>query len=167
MEKGYGRIDVRICRVIAGPETLAWLDPQGARPGLRSIATVTGKRRVDGAAPSQTRYHISSLPGDVETVADAVRSRWGIGNRLHWVLDVPFNEDTNRSRLDHCTEILAVIRKMAPNILSQEPSRSIGVKGGRLKAGWDDGHLLRVLGFTKMREPCGRDDWLDRRTRRL
>ncbi len=144
--KGHGRIEVRTCQTIDDPATIAWLDPNGAWPGLRSLAMVTGERRIDGVVTRQTRYYITSLPGAAAPIAAAVRSHWGIENQLHWVLDVAFHEDANRSRLGHSGENLALLRKLALNLLRQEPTRRIGVKGSRLKAGWDDAYLLRVLG---------------------
>jgi hypothetical protein len=40
-------------------------------------------------------------------LARAVRSHWSIENQLHWVLDVSYREDDNRSRKDHTAENLA------------------------------------------------------------
>lgn len=144
--KGHGRIEIRTCRTIADPATIAWLDPEGAWPGLRSIAEVTGERRIDGVVTRQTRYYVSSLPGDAKVIAAAVRSHWGIENSVHWVLDVAFREDLNRARIGHSAENLALLRKLALNLLRTEPTRKVGVKASRLRAGWDLTYLLRVLG---------------------
>lgn len=144
--KGHGRIEIRTCRTIADPETIAWLDPEGAWSGLRSIAEVTGERRIDGVITRQTRYYVSSLPGEAKVIAAAVRSHWGIENSVHWVLDVAFREDLNRARIGHSAENLALLRKLALNLLRTEPTRKVGVKASRLRAGWDTAYLLRVLG---------------------
>jgi predicted transposase YbfD/YdcC len=146
LDKGHGRIEVRTCRTIADPATIAWLDPAEAWPGLRSIAAVTGERRIDGVVTQQTRYYLSSLPGAAETIGAAVRSHWGIENAVHWVLDVAFREDASRAHLGHSAENLALIRKLALNLLRTEPTRNHGVKASRLRAGWDNAYLLRVLG---------------------
>jgi predicted transposase YbfD/YdcC len=144
--KGHGRIEVRTCTTITDPTTLTWLDPDGAWPGLRSIAKVDSERRIGDETTRQTRYYLSSLPGNAKTIATAVRSHWGIENQVHWVLDVAFREDMSRSRLGHSAENLALLRKVALNLIRLEPTRKIGVKGSRLKAGWDNDYLLRVLG---------------------
>lgn len=146
MEKGHGRIEVRTCRTITDEETLQWLDPTGVWPKLTCVAEVVGERRIDGVVSRQTRYYLSSLSGDAKTVAKAVRSHWGIENQVHWVLDVAFREDMSRARIGHSAENLALVRKLALNLLRADPTRKIGVNGSRLKAGWDNDYLLHVLG---------------------
>ncbi len=147
VDKDHGRRERRVCETIDDPEMIVWLDPDGAWPGLRSIARVTATRRVGEQDPTTTtRYYLSSLPGNAQTIAKAVRSHWGIENQLHWVLDVAFREDENRARTGHSAENLALIRKLALNLLRLEPTRKRGIKASRLRAGWDDAYLLRVLG---------------------
>ncbi len=48
VEKTHGRRETRVCRTIADPAVVSWLDPEGAWPGLRSIAMVEATRRVTG-----------------------------------------------------------------------------------------------------------------------
>jgi predicted transposase YbfD/YdcC len=78
-------------------------------------------------------------------LAHAVRSHWGVENRLHWVLDVAFAEDDCPIHSDHAPENLARLRQMALNLLSQETTAKIGVANKRLKASWDNDYLARVL----------------------
>lgn len=144
--KGHGRIEVRTCRTITDGAVLSWLNPDGAWPGLRSIAEVVGERRIGGEITRHARYYLSSLSGDAATIANAVRSHWGIENQVHWVLDVAFREDQSRARIGYAAENLALIRKLVLNLLRADPTRKVGVKASRLMAGWDDAYLLRVLG---------------------
>lgn len=147
VEKDHGRLEQRVCETIADPEVIAWLDPDGIWPGLRSIVRVTATRRLGQHLPTTTtRYYLSSLPGTARPIARAVRSHWGIENSLHWVLDVAFREDDNRTHTGHSAENLALIRKLALNLLRLEPTRKHGIKASRLRAGWDETYLLRVLG---------------------
>lgn len=86
-----------------------------------------------------------SLDGEVERFAHSVRSHWGIENQVHWVLDVAFNEDASRVRKDHAPENLALLRHVALNLLRQDTSAKSGIKAKRLKAGWDNDYLSRIL----------------------
>jgi predicted transposase YbfD/YdcC len=81
----------------------------------------------------------------VERFADSVRSHWGIENPVHWVLDVAFAEDACRLRKDHAPENFALIQHIALNLLRQDTSAKGGIKAKRLKAGWDNDDLSRIL----------------------
>lgn len=81
----------------------------------------------------------------VEQFAAASRSHWGIENQLHWSLDVAFHEDDSRIRAGHAPENMALIRKIALNLLTKETSAKVGKKAKRLKAGWDNNYLAKVL----------------------
>lgn len=54
-----------------------------------------------------------------ELVKKSIRLHWGIENRLHWCLDMTFNEDYKRHRKDHSPENMTVMRRLALNILRQ------------------------------------------------
>ncbi|SFJ12199.1 hypothetical protein SAMN05428978_11171, partial [Nitrosomonas sp. Nm34] len=54
-----------------------------------------------------------------------------------------FDEDSNRTRKGHSAANLAVIRHIALNLIKAEA----GIKTKRLKAGWDNEYLLRVIGI--------------------
>jgi predicted transposase YbfD/YdcC len=60
-------------------------------------------------------------------------------------LDIGFREDGCRTRTGHGAENLAIVRHIALNLLQQEKSCQLGIKGKRLKAGWDERYMLKVL----------------------
>jgi predicted transposase YbfD/YdcC len=143
LEKDHGRIEARRCWVT---EDTDWLTGKAEWAGLRSIIMVEAEREVLGrAATKERRYFISSLPADAKQALRAVRSHWQVENSLHWVLDVAFREDECRTRTGHAPENLATLRHMAVNLLKQERSCKLGIKSKRLKAGWDESYMLKVL----------------------
>lgn len=147
VEKDHGRFEVRVCETISDPAVIAWLDPEARWPGVRTLVRVTATRRVGAQdATTSVRYDLSSLPGEARPIAAAVRSHWGIENSLHWVLDMAFREDESRARTGFSARNLAVLRKLALTLIQQDRSRKVGVKASRLRAAWDTGDLLRLLG---------------------
>jgi predicted transposase YbfD/YdcC len=135
-----------------------WLAERHGKPGeprwvgLASIGMVESRRRNGGPGTPVTveyRYYISSLsaeePGAGERFGDAVRGHWGIENGLHWVLDMSFREDESRIRRDHAPANMATLRHLALNLLRREKTAKVGVRAKRLKAGWDERYLARLL----------------------
>lgn len=148
VDGGHGRIEIRRTWTISDPEFIDWLDPNNRWADLQSIGMVEGERRVDGKTERETRYYISSLSGEAEEFAHAVRSHWGIENCVHWVLDIAFREDDSRVRKGHGAENLAILRRLALNLLRHETTATCGIKNKRLKAAWDQDYLLKVLSST-------------------
>jgi predicted transposase YbfD/YdcC len=145
VDGGHGRIELRQYWTVADPELLAYLNPGGEWAGLRSVGMVERERRTEAKTTRETWYYLSSLDGAVEPFARAVRGHWGIENQLHWVLDIAFREDESRVRTGHAADNFAVLRHLALNLLRQETSAKCGTKAKRLKAGWDDAYLLKIL----------------------
>jgi len=141
---GHGRIETRSIRATAD---IAWLQARHDWQGLQSIIAVTAKREIDNKATEETRYFISSLDADdPKRLERVVRAHWSIENNLHWALDIAFDEDSNRTRKGHSAANLAVIRHIALNLVKAEKTSKVGIKIKRLKAGWDNDYLLRVIG---------------------
>ena len=143
LEKDHGRIEGRRCWVTQDTD---WFVEKAEWAALRSFIMVEAEREVLGqAATVERRYFISSLGADAQQALRAVRSHWQVENSLHWVLDVAFREDACRTRTAHAPENLATLRHIAVNLLKQERSCKLGIKSKRLKAGWDESYMLKVL----------------------
>lgn len=143
LEKDHGRIEERRCWVT---EDTDWFTEKAEWAGLRSFIVIEAVREVVGqAATVERRYFISSLAADAAQALRAVRGHWQVENSLHWVLDVGFREDACRTRTGHAPENLATLRHIAVNLLKQERSCRLGIKSKRLKAGWDESYMLKVL----------------------
>jgi predicted transposase YbfD/YdcC len=152
---GHGRVETRRCWAI-DVEERGLLDT-GRWPDLRTVAMIETERfeaqpgtaRAGAPATGQTtvkrRYVISSLPADAERLLAATRGHWGIENSLHWVLDVAFGEDASQVRHPVASENLARVRRLAHGLLKRDTSVKGGVKTKRLRAGWDEVYLERLL----------------------
>jgi predicted transposase YbfD/YdcC len=145
VNKDHGRIEIRQCWTISDPEYLANVRELKRWSDIQSLVMILSERRMGEESAIQDRYYISSLESDAEKILKAKRSYWGVENRLHWVLDIAFNEDHSRVRKDNAPHNFAVLRHMALNLLKQEHSVKAGIKAKRLKCGWDTDYLLQVL----------------------
>lgn len=142
----HGRVETRSVQV---SDNIDWL--QARHPhwsGLKSIIAVTATRELKDKTETETRYFISSLDGsDPARLGRAVRAHWSVENNLHWVLDVAFDEDSNRTRSGNSAANLAIVRHIALNLIKGESSSKVGVKTKRAKAGWSTDYLLKILGI--------------------
>ena len=149
-QKNAARHEVRICRTITDERLLpTGNDRRYSWPRLTSLVEIVSERTIGEKKTTETRYYLSSLPGNAEQLLSAVRSHWQIENQLHWSLDVSFREDESRVRIGHAQETLNMIRKLALGLLSREVTTKVGVATKRMKAAWDEAYLLRVLAVNK------------------
>jgi predicted transposase YbfD/YdcC len=121
-------------------------------PGVAALGRVTSRRRPRGGKTSLVvRYYLLSAGLSAKMLLHTVRSRWSIENQLHWLLDVVLREDANRARKDNAPEILAILRKLALNLLRAHPE-TISIRQKIKAAAWDDTFLLSLIGqFAHMR----------------
>lgn len=140
-DKGHGRIEHRICKTL---DDIDWLQKHHKWPYLKSVAVVYSVVERNGKTTKETRYYISSLPANAEKIAKAARSHWGIENKLHWVLDVTWNEDKSRIRKDNSPEIISMMRKWALNIINQHKG-SLSVKRMTRKIAMSSGFLMEIM----------------------
>lgn len=140
----HGRIETRAVRVT---DEIEWLTENHSWDGLKSIIAVTATREIKTRVTEETRYFISSLSADnPKQLEHAIRAHWAVENNLHWVLDMAFDEDSNRTRQGYSASNLAVIRHIALNLIKNEKSSKVGIKTKRLKAGWNNNYLLKIIG---------------------
>ena len=151
-EKGHGREEHRLCiRKNLSKKFLEELDKYYAkrkRPtwkGLKTAIKIASTRVINGKAATQTRYYLSSLDVSAERFQTLVRSHWSIENKLHYVLDVTFDEDRSRIRKKGAGENMAVLRQTALNLLSRCEIPKKSMKTKRLICGWNEKFLMQVL----------------------
>lgn len=117
-DSAHGRTETRRACVLP----LNKLPDAPAFPGLRAIGRIEATRSIAGGRPATSvRYVALSKVLSPNRLAETVRAHWTIENQLHWSLDVVFHEDDARSRKDNAPQNLAVIRRLAQNILAAHP----------------------------------------------
>lgn len=148
-EKEHGRIETRRTWTTATQGRLWQGEQDKDWPGLTSVALVESERTAEGKTTREKRYYISSRDGLEKHAAKhaghIIRQHWAIENRLHWVLDMAFDEDRCRVRMDEGARNLATLRKIALNLLKRDTKSKVGIATKRRRAGWDDAYLLKVL----------------------
>ena len=141
-ERGHGREEKRYYFLCPVPEDL----PDRSRwAGLKAIGIAISNTQRDGKDCHEVRYYIVSKYLSGTRFAEAVRSHWSIENRLHWQLDVTFQEDQCRLRQGHADANFSILRRTALSLLKNERTLKVGIKNKRLTAGWDDNYLEQVL----------------------
>jgi hypothetical protein len=61
------------------------------------------------------------------------------------VLDVTFREDDSRVRDRRAARNLAVLRRIAINLVGRDRSAKASVRARRKKAAWNDDYMLQLL----------------------
>ena len=141
--KDHGRVETRRYTLVSARDplffSLRW-------PGLQGLGKIEVVRTIPNEVTRSTRYFLTSLAyEEIDTFMEAVRKHWQIEVDLHWSLDVSFKEDHSQIRIGHAAENLALIRRIALNLLKQERSHKNGITCKRKTAGWDHSYLLKVL----------------------
>ena len=142
-EAGHGRIETRKIWVVPISELSD--NHRADWAGLKTIVMVVNKRVLWNKTTLGVRYYISSLECNATLLAEAIRSHWGIENKLHWTLDVTFKEDASRIRKDCAPENFALLRRIALNLVNREDSYKASNKMKRYRAAMDNDYLLSIL----------------------
>ncbi len=146
VEKGHGRIETR---VYTASGNIDWITSGRSCPGqprfqhIKSLVKVLNRVEHADKCTFEKHLYISSVPPDIDRLAIAVRSHWGIES-MHWLLDVEFKDDLSRYRAGHGAKNMAVIRRFALGLVRANKTKS-SVKSKRKLAGWDTAFLLEIL----------------------
>ena len=140
----HGRIEVRKTWLT---NEIDWLIKRHPRWNtVKGIAVVESTRIIGSEQSIERRYYITShINKKAEFINNGIRAHWHVENKLHWQLDVSFNEDQCRLRSGNAAANFSFLNKIALNLLKNEKSAKIGIKSKRLKAGWDEKYMMKVL----------------------
>jgi predicted transposase YbfD/YdcC len=119
----HDRLERRRASVIAKPADAP------AFPDLAAIGRIEVERQANGKLAKSVHYVVLSKRLSPRRMLEVTRTYWSVENQLHWRLDVVFNEDDARTRKNFGPQNLAVVRRMALDILRSHPDqRSVGRK---------------------------------------
>jgi len=114
-DRGHGRIEERVYYAMPVPKD----SPSREKwQNLETFVMAISYRTVKGETSREVRLMISDLASDqIARLGRSARAHWGIENKLHWVLDVSFGEDANRTRKGHGAENLSTLRRLAVGLM--------------------------------------------------
>lgn len=141
---GHGRIESRRCSLYTD---FSFIEQAEDWHKLYAIVRIEATRHIKatGKEEKETRLYITSSSANAETIGRSIRWHWGIENKLHWQLDVSFNEDSSRKREGYAAQNFTMLNRIALNLIKKEDSKKRSVKGKRLDAGWNNDYLLKIL----------------------
>jgi len=167
LDKGHGRIETRAVSVL---RQVDWLNGDRRFPSevrfadAHAIVRVEARTELKDRSRFDVRYYITSSAHSATALAKTIRGHWGIENKLHWMLDVTFQEDLSRVRKGHGAQNMALVRKFAINKLRAanqlsdppnlpvkpcrkptKPPRPKSLKLRRKIASWDVNRLAEIL----------------------
>jgi predicted transposase YbfD/YdcC len=149
-EVGHGRVESRTTRVITD---LNWICSKEEWKKLACIIMVFATRynKKTGVQEQAVRYYISSKTASAKYFHEAVRSHWGIENKLHWCMDVIFGEDNSKKQAENTAQNFSLINKVALNMIrNYKPdeargSKKISMIRKRKMANRENEYLLEIL----------------------
>lgn len=141
IDKDHGRFEIR--RYVMSTQ-LDWLQDKASWTNLNAVVMVESIRDIKGTTTSQKRYYLTSLP-DLTIIAEVIRSHWSIENSQHWVLDVIFNEDNQKSleRNEKANKVL--LTRTALNLIRANGDSKLSVKRSKMRASQNKSYLKRLL----------------------
>ncbi len=141
VEKDHGRIEIR--RYVLS-DRLDWLAQKPEWTGLQAVGRVESTRIIGEQTSTEHRYYLVSFT-ELERFAETVRRHWAIENSQHWVLDVQFGEDASRARKDHSAENLALVRRMALNVIRHNGPSKDSLRIRKLRASLNDEYRFELI----------------------
>lgn len=119
-EVNRGRRETRTAYVTSD---LSFLSVEDQWSGLTTVGLIISNVEKNGKTTEEHRYYISSKNLAAKELLGSVREHWRVENSLHWVLDVTFGEDGNRTVKDNSQENMALVRKIAINLMNDIPDK--------------------------------------------
>jgi predicted transposase YbfD/YdcC len=146
----HGRLERRTLTVC---EDVAWLRERHPKwQSLGAIIRLDTVVETKTTITKETRYYVTSLSSaNPAKILRGIRGHWGIENTLHWVLDVVFQDDLNRTRKDHGPRNIATLRHVALNLIQNFKPPNDSITRFRKNLGWNNDLMQQtILNFHKV-----------------
>lgn len=142
IDKGHGRLEKREYWLTS---EISWIEWRKEWKGFGGIGMVRRTVTKGTETTQEVSYYMTSLTKNASLFGRAVRGHWGIES-MHWSLDVVLNEDKRIVRKDNGAQNLAVLKRMALNIVRADQGfeKASGPRK-RFRASWDSPYLETVL----------------------
>ena len=145
-EEGHGRSVRRRYlgyNISSFSEAKEWLEAKS----VVAVETITYKNNDSTHKGNvEWRYYLSSHKHNNKQLSNYVRNHWGIKNKLHWILDIHLKEDNDQKKERKSVRSLALLRRIALNIIrSKDPSSKRSLRGRLKRSGWSNDYLLSLL----------------------
>lgn len=140
-EAGHGRREERKAWVL--PVPAGWDEAYGFE-GLAAVARIDSLRATSAKEERSTRYVLLSQQLSPAEALRVVRAHWSIENNQHWLLDVALNEDRVHTRDNTAAENLAILRRLALNLLRTD-AHPTSIRRKTKRAAWNGKYLLTLL----------------------
>ena len=154
-EQGHGRRERRTIQVMDAPEHIRTRFPHARQAALieryvtRTVRARKRKRWVKKQVKSAVAvFIITSLDAREAApvhLAGYVRGQWTIENKVHYVRDVTYREDSSRVRTGPRPRIMATLRNLAIGLIRQAGYTKIAATIREIK--YDTTLLIAVLGL--------------------
>ncbi len=145
-DKANGRVTTRR---VAVTNQLEWMQSEirDRWPSLKSLIMIetTSYDVTAKKTTKQKRYYISSLDAPAEKFQKLIRQHWSIENGCHWVLDTLYREDHSQVRIRNAVRNLAIVRRMAHNLLKIDTSINKSLPMKQMRAMASDSYREKVL----------------------
>ena len=155
-EKGHGRRERRTIQVLDAPAHITRRFPHARQVALieryvtRTVRVRKGKRWVRKQVKSAVAaFIITSLDAREAApvhLAGYVRGHWTIENKVHWVRDVTFREDSPQVRTGPKPRTMATLRNLAIGLIRQAGYTKIAATIRQIR--YDTALLLGILGLS-------------------
>lgn len=134
MASAHDRFEWRKAEVIAAQQPLA--------NGHAAFVRITSARNSQEPV---TRYYMASKRFTAKDALAIVRAHWQIENNLHWMLDVHLDEDNIRARKDNAPANVAMLKRIARNILQTTDTPKVPISHRINACKWNDDHLIHAI----------------------